>query len=552
MVKNWNSFKLAMASAFLCMGMLVMAASAASGEELLNQGLVARGGSAPLSELGLPGLDNRVNLQALDSWDVVQLIEFLAFRGGLRNIVIGRGVSGLTTRLKFDDVTVGDALEVVLSVNKLAYTIQGGIITIMSDDEYKLLYGTSFYDQKHVRILHLQYADPTRVSALLEPIKSDIGTIVSDAVTGTLILIDTPGKISEMAAVAMKSDIPTVNRQIPTITRTFVLQHADVDVMQNAIQPVLSQEAGSMRFDQRTRALIVTDLEHKIKEIEQMVAMFDRRSKQVFIEAKIVEVSLVDDFRMGVDWNHVFHGVNPRFALQTAAQPASMRTLGGDATTPSGRVSFQSIAAGGDLGIVLEALKSVGETKILSNPHIAAIDGEQARIEVVTSEPYAEAQLESGSTNVVGESIQFIDVGVSLDVTPRINDEDMVSMNIRPEVSTVIRNYQAFRTVPVVRRSTADTSVMIKNGETIIIAGMIVNKKQDVESSVPLLGRIPILGLLFKSQRQDTSNSELIVFLTPRIVSGERPYLRMRDVKKTPRPLRRTGPADVKSMRDLR
>ncbi|MBT3190960.1 MAG: hypothetical protein HN341_00235, partial [Verrucomicrobia bacterium] len=94
-------------------------------------------GPKTLRDYGIEGLDNRVNLKAITDWDVVQLIEFLGIRGGLPNVVIGNGVAGLTTRLKFDDVSVGDALEVVLSVNNLAFTVQGGIITIMSDAEYR-------------------------------------------------------------------------------------------------------------------------------------------------------------------------------------------------------------------------------------------------------------------------------------------------------------------------------------------------------------------------------------------------------------------------------
>ncbi len=517
-----------------------------------QSGMLPRSGPAPLSEYGIEGLDNRVNLKAIDSWDVVQLIEFLAYRGGLRNIVIGRGVAGLTTKLKFDDVSVGDALEVVLSVNSLAYTIRGGIITIMSDAEYRLQYGTSFYDHKQVRILELKYADASRVAALLAPIKSEIGTVVSDQVTGTLILIDTPAKIREMETVARASDIDTVERQIPTETKAFILQHAELADIQGEIGPMLSQGTGNVRVDQRTRTLIVTDLPHKMREIEKMVAMFDRRGRQVFIEAKIVQVRLDDDFRLGVDWNHVFQGINPRFTMRTAAQPTRIGVLGGDATTPSGMMTFNTIAAGGDLNVVLSALKSVGETKILSNPHIAVMDGSPASIKVITDEPYAEAQLESGSTNVVGETIQFIEVGVSLEVTPRINDEDMVSMTIRPEVSSKIGTYDAFRPVPIIRRSLAETSVMIKNGETIIIAGMIENQKDENESRVPLLGRIPIIGLLFKSMRESSSNNELIVFLTPRIVSGERPFLRMKDVRKAPKPLRQVGPTETKQLRGLR
>ncbi len=505
-----------------------------------------------LRDYDIPGLDERVNLNAFDAWDVVQLIQFLAHRGGIKNIVIGKGVQGLTTRLKFDDVSVGDALEVVLTVNSLAYVIQGGIITIMTDAEYRALYGRGFYDHKQVSMESLTYADAVRVATMLGPIKSTIGTVVSDPVTGTLILIDTPEKIAEMREIVRKADIPTLSRLLPTETREFRLQYAEVATVQGELASILSQETGSMHSDARTRTISVTDLPHKMREVERVVSLFDQRPRQVFIEAKIVQVSLTDDFRLGVNWNHVFQGLDPRFSIRSAASPTPLATIGGDTRSPSGSLTYNTIAAGGDLTMVLEALKSVGETKVLSNPHVAVIDGEEASIKVITDQPYAEAQLESGSTNVVGESITFIEVGVTLTVTPRINDDNLISMGIRPEVSAVIGNYEAFRSVPIVRRSIADTSVMIKDAETIIIAGMIDNTKKDVESRIPLLGRIPLIGVLFRTERQEVDSNELVVFLTPRIITGEQAFLRMNDMKKRPKPLRAVGPDSGKKLKPLR
>jgi len=507
-----------------------------------------------LRDHDIPGLDETVNLTAFEAWDVVQLIQFLAHRGGIQNIVIGKGVHGLTTRLKFEDVTVGDALEVVLTVNQLAYTVRGGIITIMTDAEYRTLFGRSFYDFKEVRVVRLDYADPTRLMEMLAPIKSTIGTIVADPVAGTLVLIDTPAKLAEMEELIREADLSTLTRVIPTETKEFRLQYADVATVHTEVGRLLSEQAGFVHADARTRTLRVTDVPHIMRRIEDMVTLYDRRPRQVFIEAKIVEVNLTDDFRMGVNWKHIFEGLDPRFALRTAASPTPLTTLGGDVRAPTGRIEYNAITPGGSLDVVLEALKSITETTILSNPHVAVLDGETASIEVVTQEPYAEAQLESGSTNVVGETINFIDVGVRLGVTPRISDDSMIHMDINPSVSTVIRQYQAFRTVPVVRESRAETKVMIKDGETIIIAGMIVNARMDTESRVPFFGRIPLLGMFFRSVREDIQKSELIVFLTPRIISGERPFLRMEDVQKRPRPMRRVGAGDdeAKQFRPLR
>jgi general secretion pathway protein D len=508
---------------------------------LLVWGLLTTTGLAqpkPLTEYDLPGLENTVSLTSLDPWDVVQLIEFLAHRGGLNNIVIGPGVAGLTTKLKFENVSVGEALEVVLSVNNLAYEIRGGIVTIMTDAEYQAKHGSSFYDNKEVKVVNLKYADPARLAPMLEPIKSSIGTVVADPVTGTLILIDTSRKIAEMEAIIAGADLATVSRVLPTQTKTFELQYANVEDLQPEITAILNPEIGDLRVDKRTKTFIVTALPHEMEQVEHLIGVFDRRPRQVFLEAKIVQVELGDDYRMGVNWDHLFQGMKPRFALGTASTPGSLSGVA-EAVNPSATLTYKTILGNGDLNVVLEALKQVGETKILSNPHVAVLDGEEATIKVVTDQPYAEAQLESGTTNVVGETVVFLEVGVTLSVTPRISADGMIRTSIRPEVSSVVGNYQAFRTVPIVRRSYAETSVLVKDRETVIIAGMIENSKQNTQSRVPFLGRIPLLGVLFRTTADQVASKELIAFLTPRIVSGEEPHpLSERQARKL-KPMRR-------------
>ncbi len=502
-------------------------------------------GPKRLSDYDIPGLDVRVNLKSVVSWDVVQLIDFLAERGGIKSIVIGRGVAGMNTKLRFDDVSVGEALEVVLSMNSLAYTVKSGILTILTDAEYRTIYGESFYNQRQKTIVTLQYADAVRVSTILGPIKSTIGTIVSDPVTGNLILIDTPSKIAEMLAVIRATDIPTEERVVNTETKTFELKYADIAVIEPRVADVLSENHGRVWSDERTKTLIVTDLAHKMRQVDQLITLFDRRPRQVFIESKIIQIGLTDDYRLGVNWNHLFQGLDPRFSLASAITPVPVALLGGDLKPVAGRLEYNTIAAGQDLNVVVDALKSVGDTRILSNPHVACLDGEQAAIKVITDQPYAEAQLESGSTNIVGETIKFIEVGVTLEVAPRINEDNLIQMDIKPEFSSVIGTYEAYRSVPIVRRAFAETSVLVKNEETIIIAGMIETDTDDTVSSVPFLGAIPIIGYLFKSTRQETINRELIVFLTPRIVSGEKSYLRMNDMAKKPKPMRSIGFADA-------
>lgn len=491
-----------------------------------------------IREYDLPGMNAKVNLETTkEPWDVVQLIEFLAHRGGLKNIVIGQGVAGTRTKLRFEQVAIADALEVVLFVNRLAYDIRNGILTIMTDAEYKSRFGVSFFEQKQVSVEELKYADPARVASMLAPIKSDIGMIVSDPVTGTLVLLDTPAKIREMRQVIEKADIETVERVLPTETKTFKLQYADVNDIQGEVKSLLTANIGALGVDKRTQTLIVTDLPHNMKKIENLVEIFDRRPKQVFIEAKIVEVALSDDFSMGIKWDYVFSGLSGNlgntYDLALSGNP-------GRPGIPAGSLTYNTILSDGKLDVVLDALESMGDTEIRSNPHVCVMDGQPATIEVIDDQPYKEVELETGTTNVTGVTYLFKKVGVQLQVTPRVNDEEMVSVVIRPEISSISQWYDGAPQVgtPVIRKALAETTLMVRDGVTIIIGGMIQERLDNSTTRIPLLGSIPLLGRLFRYDTTSKVNTETVVFMTPRIVTGETPVMHARSLSKKLKPMR--------------
>ncbi|MDD4869239.1 MAG: secretin N-terminal domain-containing protein [Kiritimatiellae bacterium] len=494
-----------------------------------------------LKDYDLPGLQQKVYLKSVTSWDIAQLIDILAREGKLSNIVVGPNVKG-TTKLQFEGVTVGDALEVILAVNNLAYEIKGGIIKIITDDDYKLLNGASFYDTKQIKVVELKHSSAERVGKMLDKVKSTTGTIVFDQVSNTLILIDMPDKLMEMVAIIEKADISS-----NTETKTFILQYANVEDVQKELTTLLTKEVGFVRIDKRTKTLMVTDLPQNIQKVEQVVKAFDMRSKQVFIEAKVVEVTLNDNFALGINWQHMFQGLDPRFSLQSVSLP-------GAPTTPVGTLTYNTIVSGGDLQVVVDALKQVGETKILSSPHIAVTDGQEATIKVIENQPYKETKLESGTTNITGVTYQFIPVGVTLSVTPKINDENMITVMVKPDISSISQWYDgdAQQGTPVVKSATATTSVMVKDGVTVIIGGMIKDRKDTSVNSIPFLGGIPLLGRLFRYDSVSVVNTETIVFMTPRIITGEEPYLRTKDMKKSPKPLRPVGPAGEKTLKPVR
>ena len=494
----------------------------------------------PISQYDFEGLKKKESLD-LRAMDIVDVLKFLAIEGNL-NIVAGKDVAGPVSLL-INDVSIGDALEIILSLNNFAYEVQGNIIKIMPAKDYKALYGVDFYDQKETVIRQLKYASAKNVAAMLGSVKSDIGKIIYDDSTGTLVMIDTPAKIKEMEEVINTSEMPTVSRVLPTETKVFELKYAIADSIKDEIGKTLTPEIGTMRIDKRTNTIVVTDLPHQLKKIETIVGAFDRKTREVFIEAKIVEVTLSDQFQLGIDWTYISQ-YKHMFADHKRAYritPVTHLPLG--LTSGYGQLAIASIATS-DLAFTLQALESVGETKILSNPHLTVEESREATIKVIEHQPY---QLQttttaSGGTTTTSTNYEFVDVGVTLNVKPLINEDGFISMVIKPEVSSISTWYggaaQAAGSVPVVKSANAETTVTIKDGVSIIIAGLIKDNKTKTVNKLPVLGDIPILGYFFKNISDDIRRTETVVFITPRVVDGSKPFLMDRDMPKSSRGIR--------------
>jgi len=474
-----------------------------------------------------PGLKNKISVD-LRGMDIVDVLKFLAIEGDL-NIMMAKGISG-PVDLLIDEVTIGDVFEILLSLNDLAYEIQGNVIKVLYNDTYKITQGVDFWDQRQTVIYQLKYASAQKVGTLLGNIKSDVGKIVFDDETGMIVMVDTPDKIKEMKEVLEKSDLETVYRYLPTETRVFELKYATVEDIETKVQESLSYNIGVAKSDVRTNSIVVTDLPHQMKKIVTLIEAFDRKTREVFIEAKVVQVTLSDTHKWGVNWSKLIkqRGLNRNFDITPAvALPLSLTTVGSLNITST---------SDGNLSVLLEALDNIGETKILSNPHIAVEEGKEASINVVTTQPYSETTTTTtDSATTASTEFSFVDVGVKLTVTPKINPDGFISILVSPEISSITSFYPSDaddERVPVVESSTASTTVTVKDGTTIIIAGMIKDTKTMSVNKIPKLGDVPILGKLFSNESNVIQRTETIVFLTPNIITGESAFVLERDKEK--------------------
>jgi len=489
------------------------------------------------------GLAKKTSLD-LRGMDIVDTIKFLAMKGGL-NIVTSKSVSGRTT-LFLKDVTIADVLDVILLTNNLACEKKNNIITIMTESEYESLYGKKYTDKVEIVTLKLKYALPTNVGAALTSIQSNIGKIVMDDNTGTLILIDTPEKLKEMEEAAYNLDNGVIDKVSPTITKVFELDYALTEDMKEKVSTMLTEGIGSVNSDERTNKIVIKDLPNKVKDIEEIITAFDVKTKQVFIEAKIVEVTLSDDFAFGIDWEKTL-----KLATKDINFVGSFPVTGiADLADTFGKISIGTWNAGSQsldpqkTQAILTFLSQVGKVKIISSPHIAICNNEEGKIMVGTRQPYATSTVsQNDSSATTSWNADFVDIGITLTVTPTINKSGFVKMHIKPEVSTLrdwfeIQDEQGVAQIrlPEVDTSNAETSVLVQDGRTIIIAGLIKESVSQNESKYPFLGDIPLLGHLFKATSDIKETKELVVFLTPHIISGEKDILSTTRLEKTRKP----------------
>lgn len=441
----------------------------------------------------------------LKDMDIADVLKLISQKSGL-NIAAGKNVQAKVT-IYLKDVDVWDALRIILETNDLAYEQEGNIIKVITARDYELLFGNRFGDKSQVKIVPLQYAAAGDLVLLLSQMKSSIGKVMADEKSNTMVLIDTLSKISDMQSLIKEVDIPVV-------TKVFNLSYAKAEEMEKKITDIMTKNVGKVRVDKRSNKVYVTDTPAKIQEVATIISAFDERHREVLIEAKIVKVILSDQFKMGVDWAALvqkYHNLDLRgsFSVLAAADKRGKLSIG---TTD-------------DYSVVIEALNKIGTTNTLSSPRITTINNEEAKILVGSTEPYVTTTTTtpaSGPTTTA-ESVSFIDVGVKLFVTPTINEESYITMKIKPEVSSVTDYLPTSQNnkIPIVETSNAETTVMVKDGVTIVIGGLIKDELIETVNKVPLLGDIPLLGFVFRNKDKLMKKTELVVFLTPHIITGD-------------------------------
>lgn len=478
-----------------------------------------------------PAAEETANTISLDfkGMDVVDVLKLIAQRGNM-NIAISKNVRGKVTMF-LKDVDVYDAFEIILATNDLAYERSGTILNVMTDKDYENLYGKKFNDKSVIETFELKYASASEISKAITQLKSKLGKVIVDEAANAVLVIDSPDVIDRVREIVRTLDKPIE-------TRVFSLNYAKADEVKTKIEEKLTKNVGIVQVDERTNKIIVTELSSKLPEIEKLVNELDERTRVVLIEAKILEITLNDEYKWGVNWDRVFK-IASNVASITAGVNFADAIAGTILPAESGSIIGSSLEIGGlsdhKYHALIEILKTIGKTEVLSSPRIVVINNEEASILVGTNQPYATTGTTVSETiSQTTQQVTYVDLGVKLHVTPTINKDGYITMKIKPEVSSKTSDYTITSeegttirttTVPVISTSEAETTVMLKDGNTIVLAGLIERRKETREDKVPFMSDIPLIGNMFKSKTRGSSDyperRELVIFLTPHIISGD-------------------------------
>jgi general secretion pathway protein D len=287
--------------------------------------------------------------------------------------------------------------------------------------------------------------------------------------------------------------------------------------------------------DNNTILIVATPAEYSI--IEAALKKLDVPQRQVVIEVTIAEVKLTDDLQFGVEW--LFRGGAPSgrgsggnltrstpFNPQPGVLPVP--TTPGLALLQGFYYLINNAAFPGGVQAALHLLDSYGDVKVISNPHLASLDNQKATIKVGDRIPICQQTIVGGTTNAVTTTSQYIDTGVLLQVTPHINAGGLVILDVQAEVSIAGTTTTPCDSPPINTRS-IQTLLGVPSGQTMVMGGLILEDKENSSSGLPLLARIPILGGLFGSQELKNNRTELVMFITPRVVENDSDVRRIID-----------------------
>ncbi len=388
------------------------------------------------------------------------------------------------------NVSIREALDLILESLGLDYAVQGNVIRVFPRE-----LDTRFYSVDHV----ITQRTGVRTSSTT----GSAGAIggVNGAGTGA------PG-----AGTTVQS---SGGRSGGIGGSTSQLSGADepdfYGSLEEGVRALLSAD-GRMNLDRNAGLLQVTDATSRLDRIDQYLeAVMLRVQRQVQIQAKVIEVELRDEFSAGINWRAVISGLTNSTTLTQTLAPAATGTF---------TLAFDS----GDFSALLDAFARQGKVNVLQSPHVTAMNNQPAVIRIGTQDVFFTTTTQTGEQGQILQTTvtpQSITEGVVLSVTPQISADGVIHMSINPTITerAGVATSRLGDTVPIVNVRETDSLVRVRQGETIVIAGMMQDSTNTEIVKVPVLGDVPVVGNLFKRTEKTRRKTDLVILLTPTVMS---------------------------------
>ena len=326
--------------------------------------------------------------------------------------------------------------------------------------------------------------------------------------------------ISQNVSRSLQSGLESPDLFVETVTLKFL----DAKNLRTAIAG-MSSGHGIISIDTKSNSLIVCDTKKNLEKILAQIKKADRTPEQIMVEVVILDVQLDDDTEIGINWDILSDNTyDMGYRQNFTASGSRLTSTIEDATNIGDATAFNTIGLGGEFSVISGTIRNIvhliqqkRDVEILASPRVMMVSGESANIEAVDEIPYTEA-----TSSVQGGEFTYTEfklVGVKLQVTATLTDGNDILLTVDAE-----QNVQVGTTTPPrVDTRKAKTTLLLKDGEIVVLGGLRRQEKTKEVDQIPLLGDLPIIGELFKSTNTVVKNSELIVFLSPHIYKGEPP-----------------------------
>lgn len=411
------------------------------------------------------------------------------------------------------------------------------------------------------RVFNLNHLEASKLLETVTALLSERGVAHVDPRVNALVITDLPSRQEQIAEVVEALDVALE-------TRTWTLNYADAEIVLERLEGMVPEEMGTVTINELTHQVTVTAIPERIAQIDQMIQSWDVKGRQVQIEAYLVAAQKNVTREFGIDWSYFDEIAGVPFAIQSGQNTPDYTASPEQGQRFSvGRLPYREFyrdgwgrlyqflddannneAApipddpeyildpdfkGNRVAVVLNYLDRQGALSVLARPRVTVQDGQEAIFENTTDRAFqsvgyttqgvvVDDNSDVASGRVVPGQIQFIPVGTILKVLPRINGEENVLMDIEAEDSTaedkIILAGGLESTVPEKTQSKAETQILVRDGQTIVIGGLRATSIGNDVDRVPVLGDIPLVGRLFKTTSRDNQERELIIFITPTIV----------------------------------